>query len=224
MTGHPEEEKVMREFDSIENALEVLSKGGLVIVSDDEDRENEGDLVGVAELITPEAINFMNTQGKGLVCMPVGKEIATKLDIPLMVENNTESLRTAFTVSIDAHQKHGVTTGISAWDRAKTIQLATEDDITPEDFVRPGHIFPLIAEDGGVFTRTGHTEASTDLARLAGYKEAAVIVEIILPDGSMARQKDLFMMRKLFNIPYITIDSLREYRQKYDSLLEPITL
>ncbi|HWJ77107.1 MAG TPA: 3,4-dihydroxy-2-butanone-4-phosphate synthase [Niallia sp.] len=206
----------MEKFDSIETAIEVLSKGGLVIVSDDESRENEGDLVGIAELITPESINFMITNGKGLVCMPVSKDIAKKLDIPLMVKNNMESHRTAFTVSIDAHEKHGVTTGISAWDRAKTIQLAAADHSTPSDFVRPGHIFPLVAEDGGVLTRNGHTEASTDLAKLAGYKKAAVIVEIILPDGSMARQSDLFFMRKLFNIPYITIEALKEYREKYD--------
>ncbi|MEC2921432.1 MULTISPECIES: 3,4-dihydroxy-2-butanone-4-phosphate synthase [Bacillus cereus group] len=213
----------MEKFDSIETALEVLSKGGLVIVSDDENRENEGDLVGIAELVTPESINFMITHGKGLVCMPISKDIAKNLDIPLMVENNTESLRTAFTVSIDAHAKHGVTTGISAWDRAKTIQLAVSDDSTPADFVRPGHIFPLIAEDGGVFTRNGHTEASTDLAKLAGYKRAAVIVEIILPDGSMARQQDLFSMRRLFNIPYITIESLKKYREKHDVVEKVLT-
>lgn len=206
----------MEKFDSIENVLDVLRKGGLVIVSDDEGRENEGDLVGVAELITPESVNFMITHGKGLVCMPISKDISRRLDLPLMVENNTEIYQTAFTVSIDAHEKHGVTTGISAWDRAKTIQLAVSEDSTPNDFVRPGHVFPLIAEDDGVFARSGHTEASTDLAKLVGCKRAAVIVEVILPDGSMARQSDLFSMRRLFNIPYITIEYLKEYREKYD--------
>lgn len=210
----------LKRFDSIETALEVLQNGGLVIVSDDEGRENEGDLVGIAELITPENINFMISEGKGLVCMPVGKSIAEKLQIPQMVQNNTESLRTAFTVSIDAAPHFGVTTGISAWDRAKTIRVAISDEAQPDDLVRPGHIFPLVAEEGGVFARNGHTEASTDLARLSGYKEAAVIVEIIMQDGTMARQPDLFEMKEKFNIPYITIKALKEYREIYDSPLK----
>ncbi|RDW15225.1 3,4-dihydroxy-2-butanone-4-phosphate synthase [Oceanobacillus arenosus] len=206
----------MGKFDSVETALEVMGNGGLIIVSDDEDRENEGDLVGIAELITPEKINFMISQAKGLVCMPMEEQIARKLGIPQMVQNNTESMRTAFTVSIDAHPKFGVTTGISAWDRAKTIQVAIDEETHPEDLLRPGHIFPLTARDGGVLTRTGHTEASTDLARLAGYKAAAVIVEIISPNGKMARQEELMEMKSLFNLPYITIESLKEYRLKYD--------
>lgn len=209
----------MHKFDSIEKALEVLSNGGLVMVSDDEGRENEGDLVGIAELITPENINFMITHGKGLVCMPVSQQIADKLQLTQMVENNTESLRTAFTVSIDANPIYGVTTGISAWDRARTIQVAVNESAKPEDLVRPGHIFPLVAVEGGVLSRQGHTEASVDLARIAGYKEAAVIVEIILEDGSMARQSDLFDMRDKFGIPYITIKDLMAYREKFDAPL-----
>lgn len=209
----------MHKFDSIEKALEVLSNGGLVMVSDDEGRENEGDLVGIAELITPENINFMITHGKGLVCMPVSQQIADKLQLTQMVENNTESLRTAFTVSIDANPIYGVTTGISAWDRARTIQVAVNESAKPEDLVRPGHIFPLVAVEGGVLSRQGHTEASVDLSRIAGYKEAAVIVEIILEDGSMARQSDLFDMRDKFGIPYITIKDLMAYREKFDAPL-----
>lgn len=214
----------MNKFDSIEMALQVLKNGGLVIVSDDESRENEGDLIGVAELITSENINFMITYGKGLVCLPVEEEIARKLHIPQMVENNTEALGTAFTVSIDAHSRFGTTTGISAWDRAKTTQVAVSNETQPSDLVRPGHIFPLVAKQGGVLTRTGHTEASTDLARLAGYKAASVIVEIISPDGTMARQPDLFRMKDQFNIPYITIEALKKYRLKYDTPIkrEPI--
>jgi len=199
-------------FDSVEKALGVLREGGLVIVSDDEDRENEGDLVGVAELITPESINFMITEGKGLVCMPISEEIAKNLELPQMVEKNTEMLGTAFTISIDATPEYGVTTGISAWDRAKTIRTAIDEKTVPKDLVRPGHIFPLVAKEGGVLERTGHTEAATDLAKMAGYKPAGVIVEIILEDGNMARQPDLFEMKEKFNIPYITIEDLKRYR------------
>ncbi|WP_328284572.1 3,4-dihydroxy-2-butanone-4-phosphate synthase [Anoxybacillus sp. J5B_2022] len=203
-------------FDTVEVALEALAQGKMIIVSDDENRENEGDLVAIAELITPETINFMITYGKGLVCMPITTELARKLDLRPMIETNGEYLKTAFTVSIDAHPKFGVTTGISAWDRAKTIKIALRENAVPEDLVRPGHIFPLIAREGGVFARMGHTEAATDLARLAGFKSAGVIVEIINPDGTMARQPDLFEFKKRFNIPYITIADLIEYRLKFD--------
>ncbi len=206
----------LSKFDSVETALETLSKGHLIIVSDDEDRENEGDFVAIAELIRPETINFMITHGKGLVCMPIASNIAQRLQFHPMVDKNEEVMSTAFTVSVDAHPRHGVTTGISAWDRAKTVQLVVQDDTQPHDFVRPGHIFPLIAREGGIFTRTGHTEATTDLIRLAGYQPAGVIVEIINEDGTMARQPDLFRLRDQYHIPYITIADLYQYRSKYD--------
>lgn len=203
-------------FDSIENALEVLVHGGLAIVTDDENRENEGDLMCIADLATPDNINFMITHGRGLVCMPMSPDLATKLNLSLMVKDNTELFQTAFTVSIDANPTYGVTTGVSAWDRAKTIQVALQKDAVPEDLVRPGHIFPLIAKSGGVFERNGHTEAATDLSRIAGYQPAGVIVEIINPDGTMARRDDLFAFKRKFNIPYITISDLRVYMEQYD--------
>jgi 3,4-dihydroxy 2-butanone 4-phosphate synthase/GTP cyclohydrolase II len=205
-------------FDSIENALEVLQSGGLVIVSDDEGRENEGDLICIADLVTLEQINFMITHGRGLVCMPMHSSIVRKLQLPVMVSNHTETFKTAFTVSIDAHPKYGVTTGISAWDRAKTIQVALREEAVPEDLVRPGHIFPLIAKDGGIFERNGHTEAAMDLARILGHQPAGVIVEIIKRDGTMARRDDLFKFKQRFNIPYITIEHLREYMERYGIL------
>lgn len=205
-------------FDSIEVALHALARGELIIVSDDEDRENEGDLIGVAELVTPEMINFMITHGRGLVCMPVTAEVAEALELYPMVEHNEEFLKTAFTVSIDAHSDYGVTTGISAHDRATTIELAIRDAAAPTDFVRPGHIFPLVARENGVLTRQGHTEAAVDLARLAGFKPAGVIVEIINEDGSMARRDDLFAFKEKFNMPYITIKDLIEYRKQHDAL------
>ncbi|MBE3569166.1 MAG: 3,4-dihydroxy-2-butanone-4-phosphate synthase [Bacillales bacterium] len=206
----------MNKFDSVETALEVLSKGGLILVSDDECRENEGDLMGIAELITPQSINFMITHGKGIVCFSIVESIAKRLNLPQMVENNTEKMRTAFTVSIDAHPRFGVTTGVSAYDRAKTIQVALDNNTKPEDLLRPGHVFPLVSREGGVLTRNGHTEASTDLARLAGFKPSGVIIETILANGRMARQKDLFEFKELYRLPYITIEALKEYRLKYD--------
>ncbi|QQE78408.1 3,4-dihydroxy-2-butanone-4-phosphate synthase [Alicyclobacillus sp. SO9] len=201
-------------FDSIERALEVLRQGKLIIVSDDEGRENEGDLVCVADLVTPKNINFMITEGRGLVCMPISSAIAKRLELPFMVEKNTETFQTAFTVTIDAQPEFGVTTGISAWDRARTIHVALRENASANDLVRPGHIFPLIAKDGGVFERNGHTEAATDLARLAGYQPAGVIVEIIKPDGTMARRDDLFEFKEQYDMPYITIADLREYMER----------
>lgn len=201
-----------REFDSIERAIEVLKAGGLIIVSDDESRENEGDIVGLAETITPDGLNFMITEARGLVCMPISQEIAKKLELNQMVDNNTESHGTAFTVSIDGeYTKTGVTTGISAFDRAATINKVVEKGATKKDFVQPGHVFPLVAKSRGVLERVGHTEAAVDLAILAGKAAAGVICEIIKPDGNMARQDYLFEMADKFKLPFITIDSLVEY-------------
>lgn len=199
-------------FDRIENALDALRKGEMILVADDESRENEGDLVCAAEKVIPEIINFMVTHGRGLVCLALDEETTHRLDLPLMVPQGSDFMGTAFTVSIDAHQRFGVTTGISAWDRATTIRVAIDEETRPADLRRPGHIFPLQARKGGIFTRPGHTEAAVDLASLAGLKPAGVIVEVLRADGFMARRPELEVFARAFDLRFITIADLMEYR------------
>ena len=202
-------------FNSIEEAIEDIKNGKMIIVVDDEDRENEGDLVIAAEKATPEAVNFMIKYAKGLLCVPIEEEIADKLKLNPMVENNTDNHETAFTVSVDYKD---TTTGISAYERALTINKIAESD-NYSDFRRPGHIFPLIAKKSGVLDRIGHTEASDDLAKLAGLKGCAAICEIIKDDGTMARRDDLFAFAKKHNLKMITIKDLINYRRKEDILV-----
>lgn len=204
-------------FDSIEDALMDLQKGKVIIVVDDEDRENEGDFIALAEKATPETINFMITHGRGLVCVPVTNELAKKLELYPMVEHNTDPHGTAFTVSIDYKD---TTTGISAYERAMTIKEMLNPNATPSDFKRPGHIFPLIAKDGGVLTRPGHTEAAVDLARLCNANPAGVICEIINEDGTMARVPQLKKVAQQFGLKLITIKDLIRYRQKHEQLIK----
>ncbi|MGF7233036.1 bifunctional 3,4-dihydroxy-2-butanone-4-phosphate synthase/GTP cyclohydrolase II [Arachidicoccus sp.] len=206
-------------LDTIESAIDDIKNGKLVIVVDDEDRENEGDFITAADNITPEIINFMSKIGRGLICAPVAESIADKLDLTLMVPKNTALHETPFTISIDL-LGHGCTTGISAHDRAKTILALVGENTKPEDFGRPGHIFPLRAKDGGVLRRTGHTEAAVDLARLAGFKSAGVLVEVMNEDGTMARLPELEVVAKEHNLKIISIKDLIEYRLKTDSLIQ----
>lgn len=198
-------------FNTIEEAIEDLKNGKVVIVCDDEDRENEGDFIALAEKATPDIINFMATHGRGLICVPIEEELARKLDLSPMVTVNTDSHGTAFTVSID-HKF--TTTGISAFERSATILSMMDPNSKPEDFKRPGHIFPLIAKEGGVLRRNGHTEAAVDLAKLAGAKPAGVICEIMNEDGTMARVPQLRKIADRFNLKFITIKDLIEYRTK----------
>ncbi|MCR1950039.1 bifunctional 3,4-dihydroxy-2-butanone-4-phosphate synthase/GTP cyclohydrolase II [Clostridium sp. DSM 100503] len=207
----------MYKFNSIEEAINEIKEGKMIIVIDDEGRENEGDLLMAAEKVTGEAINFMATYGKGLICMPIKKETADKLNIGSMVSVNTDNHETAFTVSVDHID---TTTGISAYERSLTIKKLLDENSTPIDFRRPGHMFPLIAKENGVLERRGHTEAAVDLAKLAGLKEAGVICEIIKEDGSMARTNDLFKFAKKHNLKIITIDDLVSYRQKEELLIQ----
>ena len=202
---------------TIEQALEDIKNGKMVILVDDEDRENEGDLTMAAEAVTPEAINFMATYGRGLICLSLDSSIADRLDLPMMVDNNTSQYGTGFTVSIEA--KKGVTTGISAADRATTILTAVADDTTPDDIARPGHIFPLRARDGGVMVRIGQTEGSVDLARLSGMKPAGVICEIMDDDGTMARMPSLEIFAKKHGIGICTVAELVKYRLKTESFV-----
>jgi len=206
-------------LNTIEEAIEDLKNGKIIIVVDDEDRENEGDFVTAARNVTPEVINFMVTHGRGLVCAPLTEARCEELDLGLMVGHNTAVYETNFTVSIDL-KGHGTTTGISASDRSKTIQALIDPQITPEDFGRPGHIFPLIAKNGGVLRRAGHTEAAVDLARLAGFEPAGVLVEILKDDGEMARLPDLMEVAKRFDLKIISIEDLIEYRLAKDSLIQ----
>lgn len=206
-------------FDSVEEAIEDIRNGKMVIVADDENRENEGDLTCAADKITPEIINFMVKYGRGLICLSLSKEITERLELHQMSEYNTEEQRTAFTVSVDAATKFGVTTGISASDRAKTIQVAIASDAVPSDLRRPGHIFPIRAKEGGVLQRVGQTEASVDLARLAGLTPAGVICEILNEDGTMARRNDLADFAKEHNIKFITVAQLISYRLKHERLV-----
>jgi len=210
----------MGEFAKIEEAIEDIRNGKIIIVVDDPSRENEGDLVMAAEFTTPEAINFMATHGRGLICLTLEGKRCDELDLPPMVSMNTDPKGTAFCVSIDAHPKHGTTTGISAFDRAKTIRLAISAEAKPSDFVRPGHIFPIRAKEGGVLERAGHTEASVDLAKLAGLYPAGVICEIMNKDGTMARLPELQTFAKAFGLKIITIEDLIKYRLKKDRTIE----
>lgn len=205
----------------ITRVIQEISAGKMAIVVDDENRENEGDLVIAAEKITPEAVNFMATRGRGLICLALCGELADKLNLPMMVSENTSAFHTAFTVSIDAAQ--GISTGISAFDRAKTIIDAVRDNARPEDFVRPGHIFPLRAKEGGVLVRAGQTEAGVDLARIAGLKPAAVICEIMKEDGQMARLPELLDFGEKHNIPVCSVEDIIEYRNRTDHLVECVT-
>ncbi len=203
---------------TIEEALEDLKQGKMIIVVDDEDRENEGDLVLAAEKVTPEAINFMAKHGRGLICLAITQEIADRLQLPLQPRRGMDPFGTAFTVSIEA--RYGVTTGISAYDRAHTIKVAIDDNSGPQDIVTPGHVFPIIARKGGVLVRAGHTEAAVDLARLAGLKPAGVICEIMKDDGTMARLPDLEKFAKQHGLKIITIKDLIAYRIKKESLVK----
>lgn len=208
-------------FDSIESAIQDIKRGKLVVVADDEDRENEGDFVTAAANITPEVINFMSKHGRGLICTALPEERCDELRLELMVNNNTALHETAFTVSVDL-LGHGCTTGISAHDRAKTIQALISPFTNPGDLGRPGHIFPLRAKKGGVLRRAGHTEAAVDLARLAGLEPGGVLVEIMNEDGSMARLPELIEVAKKFDFKIISIKDLIEYRIKSDSLIEEV--
>ncbi len=206
------------QLNTIEEAIEDIRLGKVIIVVDDEDRENEGDFLAAAEKVTPEMINFMATHGRGLICAPLTESRCKELDLHDMVRNNTDHMETAFTVSVDL-KGNGVTTGISAADRAKTILSLVEPTTKPFDLARPGHIFPLVAKQGGVLRRTGHTEAAIDFARLAGFKPAGVIVEIMNEDGTMARLPQLVKVAKKFNLKLVSIEDLVAYRMQHDSLI-----
>ena len=207
----------MKEFNTIEEALEDLRKGKIVLVTDDEDRENEGDFICSAEAATTENINFMAVHGKGLICMPMSEEYIRKLKLPQMVTNNTDNHETAFTVSID---HVSTTTGISAAERSITAMKCVDDDSKPEDFRRPGHMFPLLAKKNGVLERNGHTEATVDLMRLAGLKECGLCCEIMRDDGTMMRRTELLALAEKFDMKIITIKALQRYRKVNDSLVE----
>lgn len=206
-------------LDSIESAIEDIKKGKLIIVVDDEDRENEGDFICAAETATPEVINFMSTHGRGLICVPITEERCAELNLQPMVADNTSLHETAFTVSVDL-LGNGCTTGISAHDRSKTVMALVNPDTRPEELARPGHIFPLKAKKGGVLRRSGHTEATIDLSRLAGFTPAGVLVEIMNEDGSMARLHQLKEIAKKFNLKLISIKDLIEYRLQQETLIK----
>ena len=207
------------QLNTIPEAIEDIRNGKVVIVVDDEDRENEGDFVAAAEKVTPEMINFMATHGRGLICAPLTESRCDELALDMMVGNNTDAMETAFTVSVDL-KGHGCTTGISASDRSKTVKALTDDATKPYDLGRPGHIFPLKAKEGGVLRRTGHTEAAIDFARLAGLSPAGVIVEIMNEDGTMARLPQLIDVAKKFDLKVVSIEDLVAYRMQHDSLIE----
>ena len=207
----------MKKFDTVEQALEELKRGKIILVTDDEDRENEGDFICAAEFATTENLNFMATHGKGLICMPMSKEICEKLKLPQMVTDNTDNHETAFTVSIDYV---GTTTGISAEERGMTARHCISEDAKPEDFRRPGHMFPLLAKKNGVLERNGHTEATVDLMRLAGLKECGLCCEIMREDGTMMRTTELMELAEKWNICFITIAAIQEYRKKHEKLVE----
>jgi 3,4-dihydroxy 2-butanone 4-phosphate synthase/GTP cyclohydrolase II len=206
------------QLNTIEEAIEDIRQGKVIIVVDDEDRENEGDFLAAADKVTPEMINFMATHGRGLICAPLTESRCKELGLHVMVTNNTDPMETAFTVSVDL-RGNGVTTGISAADRAKTILSLVNPNTKPHDLARPGHIFPLIAKQGGVLRRTGHTEAAIDFARLAGFKSAGVIVEIMNEDGTMARLPQLVKVAKKFDLKLVSIEALVAYRMQHDSLI-----
>ena len=206
-------------FDRVQDAIEDIRNGKLVIVADDEDRENEGDLVGAASAVTPEMINFMAAYGRGLICVPVTSERADALELPHMTERNEDYMGTAFTVSVDAHPRFGVTTGISAADRARTVQLLVDPATKPADLRRPGHIFPLRATPGGVLRRVGQTEAAVDLARLAGLPPVGVICEIMNADGSMARRPQLEEFAAQHKLKFVTVAQIVAYRLQHERLV-----
>jgi len=203
---------------TIEEAIEDIKNGKVIIVVDDEDRENEGDFIAASEVVTPEMINFMATHGRGLICAPITEDRCDELHLNMMVTSNTDPMETAFTVSVDLKGK-GVTTGISASDRAQTVQALIDPATKPHDLSRPGHIFPLKAKEGGVLRRTGHTEAAIDFARLAGFKPAGVIVEIMNEDGTMARLPQLIEVAEKFDLKIVSIEDLVAYRMNHDSLI-----
>ncbi|MBT6809317.1 MAG: 3,4-dihydroxy-2-butanone-4-phosphate synthase, partial [Flavobacteriales bacterium] len=205
-------------FNTIEEAIQDIKDGKVVVVIDDENRENEGDFVAAAEMATPEMINFMATHGRGLICAPLIEERCNELELELMIGKNTAAYETPFTISVDLIG-NGCTTGISAQDRSKTIQALVDENTRPEQLGKPGHIFPLKARKGGVLRRAGHTEAAIDLARLSGLKPAGVIVEILNEDGTMARTPELFVLAEKFNLKFITIKDLIEYRIKNETLI-----
>lgn len=210
----------MSTFASIEQAIKDIAAGKMVVMVDDEDRENEGDLVMAADKVTPEAINFLVTHARGLVCLPMDAEHIERLGIPMMVEHNTSKYETAFTNSIEA--RHGVTTGISAQDRAHTIKVAIDTNSGPNDITMPGHVFPLRAKKGGVLARAGHTEGTVDLAKLAGFSGAAVLCEIMNDDGTMARLPELFKFSERHKLSIISINDLIEYRMRKESFVKCI--
>jgi 3,4-dihydroxy 2-butanone 4-phosphate synthase/GTP cyclohydrolase II len=206
------------QLNTIEEAIEDIRKGKVIIVVDDEDRENEGDFLAAAEKVTPEMINFMATHGRGLICVPLTESRCKELELNAMVSNNTDIMQTAFTVSVDL-RGDGVTTGISASDRSKTVQALVNPATKPHELGRPGHIFPLIAKQGGVLRRTGHTEAAIDFARLAGFKSAGIIVEIMNEDGTMARLPQLMEVAQKLDMKIVSIEALVAYRMQHDSLI-----
>ena len=205
---------------TVDQAIQAVKSGKLIIIVDDEDRENEGDLMVAAEKVTPDIINFMAKHGRGLICLPLQGQRLKELDLPLMVTNNTATFQTAFTVSIDA--KEGITTGISSFDRAKTVQVAIDPKTKPSDLARPGHIFPLEAKNGGVLERAGQTEAAVDITRLAGLYPAGVICEIMNEDGTMARMPELIEYSSTYDIPILTIADLIKYRMKNETLVSKL--
>lgn len=211
----------MYEFQTVEEALEDLRNGKTILVTDDEDRENEGDFICAAEFATTENVNFMATYGKGLICMPMSEAIAKKLMFPQMVTDNTDNHETAFTVSVD---HVATTTGISAKERGLTARMCVSDDAKPQDFRRPGHMFPLQAKKNGVLERNGHTEATVDLMRLAGLKECGLCCEIMREDGTMMRTKELMELAKEHKLSFITIKAIQEYRKKHEKLVERVTV
>ncbi|WP_298517713.1 3,4-dihydroxy-2-butanone-4-phosphate synthase [uncultured Kordia sp.] len=211
--------KAETQLHSIHEAIEDIRQGKVIIVVDDENRENEGDFLAAAEKVTPEMINFMATHGRGLICAPLTENRCKELQLGMMVSNNTDPMETAFTISVDL-KGNGVTTGISASDRSKTVQALIDKNTRPFDLARPGHIFPLKAKEGGVLRRTGHTEAAIDFARLAGLQPAGVIVEIMNEDGTMARLPQLLEVAKNFDLKIVSIEDLVAYRMEHDSLIE----
>ena len=211
--------KANTQLHSIHEAIEDIRQGKVIIVVDDENRENEGDFLAAAEMVTPEMINFMATHGRGLICAPLTENRCKELQLGMMVSNNTDPMETAFTISVDL-KGNGVTTGISAADRSKTVEALIDKDTRPFDLARPGHIFPLKAKEGGVLRRTGHTEAAIDFARLAGLQPAGVIVEIMNEDGTMARLPQLLEVAKNFDLKIVSIEDLVAYRMEHDSLIE----
>ena len=211
----------MFQFDTVEEALDELRNGKIILVTDDEDRENEGDFICASEFATTENVNFMAKYGRGLICMPMSENICKKLRFPQMVNDNTDNHETAFTVSVD-HVK--TTTGISAEERGITARACVAEDSKPEDFRRPGHMFPLLAKANGVLERNGHTEATVDLCKLAGLKECGLCCEIMKEDGTMMRQDDLIEVAREHNLKFITIKAIQEYRKKHDKLVECVAV